>query len=589
MTMSADQIAQEILERAKTEPDAAIALATDLVNAWLSMSSKAQGEALLKTTKALRRMRAFTVLEGVCEAAEDVGMWWGWPMSHHAQALIERGDCLPALSLLQRAREVALQEGDTRLFADAWCLEGRAYKDLFTRGARRRPRLPAHILKSFAHRAEAAYAKGFRQLAGTPEAHYPAINRLAVGRLAAREGFSLETEEPLAGVAEGIILEVSQRRALTPESIEAWDLASAGEAAAYLGRWGEASEWMNAYLEKAGDDAFALAGTLRQFELLYGEISKTPQVLDVLDRLKLALIKAEGGAVQFTRSQTSRLVTAPDMSDDGDVTAVHQKVSDVDAALEKVWGAEGGISHRRLEQVMRCARAVGRVMMQTETSSRQTIGSGFLLPGELASSRLKGEVLFLTNAHVVSDHYAHDAPASPGEAWAAFDAAPELGEFALDQLLWSSGPPEHDVSIFKLNRRGKSARRLEAVTDLIKIAEGLPHLKRKRGDKTVANTVYIIGYPLGGELSYSMRDNELIDHENVYGVEPGPEPRRIHYRTPTEKGNSGSPIFNARTLELIGIHHAGGSLTRLNGNSGKYDVNEGLWIRPLLNAFRLST
>jgi V8-like Glu-specific endopeptidase len=102
-------------------------------------------------------------------------------------------------------------------------------------------------------------------------------------------------------------------------------------------------------------------------------------------------------------------------------------------------------------------------------------------------------------------------------------------------------------------------------------------------------TVYVIGYPLGQTLSISLADNELIDYENVrIGTLPGPEPRRLHYRAPTERGNSGSPVFNSRTMELIGLHHAGGYRPRLNGQPGKYHANEGLWLRPLFNAFRLA-
>lgn len=585
--MTADLAAKAIIEQANTDPTAAASLSNDYVNALLTLAPRDQGAALKELTKTLRRNRAFPVLEAVCEATEAAGIWWGWPLNYHCQALIERGAYLTAIGLLQTTRRTAIEERDDALLADAWSLEGRAYKDLFVNGSQRRPRLPGHILERFARRSEAAYAKGFRQLEGTPNAHYPAINRMAIDRLALRKGIELETDDRLHEIAEGVIAEVDQRLANEPKDVPAWDIASAAEAAAYLERWDEVPARIEAYIEAAGDDAFAFAGTLRQFETLYGDRTRSTRIAEVLDLLKLALMKADGGSVQLTKAQTARLVTAPAVEDEASVGRVQERVATVNETLEKVWGAEGGISHRRLQDVMQRARAVARVMMQTEQSSRATIGTGFLLDGGLASDSLKGNVLFMTNAHVVSDDFAHHAPARAGEAWASFDASPELGDLPLDDLLWSSGPDEHDVSVFRIKPRRQS-RRLRAVTQLMQVARGLPYLKQVRDGRKVPTTIYIIGYPMGDQLSYSMRDNELVDHENVYGVEPGPEPRRIHYLAPTQKGNSGSPVFNARTLELIGIHHAGGTLGKLNGNPGTYNVNEGLWIQPLLHAFRLA-
>ncbi len=592
--MSVDHIADAIVELSRTDAGAAIEKATEFTDALLALTPARQGAGLFSLTKRLRKARAFDVLEGVCETVEAAGIWWGWPMSHHAQALIERGASLPAIGLLQKAREAAQDERDSKLFADAWALEGRAYKDLFVTGVRRFPRPAPTVLETFARRAEAAYGKAYRQLAGTPEAHYPAINMLAMGRLAEREGFALEPLDPLIGLAEGVVAEVSGRRSSDPGNLHAWDIASAAEAAAYLGHWEEARDRVRDYIVAAGDDAFALAGTLRQFDLLYGGMTKVPQVVEVLDHLKLALMKAEGGSVQLTHKQTARLVRAPSggmsIGDDGepeqstDVEAVHERVADMDAMLEKVWGAEAGISHRKLQDVMQRARAVARVMMQTERSSRQTIGTGFLIRGELASDTLRGEVLFLTNAHVVCNDY-RDAPARAGEAWASFDASPQLGDLELKNLLWSSPPDEHDVSIFKVRASGRRGQHVREVANLMALAKGLPHLHQQRDGKKVPIRVYDIGHRAGEDLSYSMRDNELIDFENVYGEAPGPEPRRIHYLAPKAPGSAGSPVFNARTLELIGIRHARGNLPRLNGAEGRYNVAEALWIRPLLTAF----
>ena len=50
----------------------------------------------------------------------------------------------------------------------------------------------------------------------------------------------------------------------------------------------------------------------------------------------------------------------------------------------------------------------------------------------------------------------------------------------------------------------------------------------------VEDRVYIIGHPKGDELAYSLQRNLLL----------GLNAERIHYRSPTEPGSSGSPLFN---------------------------------------------
>jgi V8-like Glu-specific endopeptidase len=60
---------------------------------------------------------------------------------------------------------------------------------------------------------------------------------------------------------------------------------------------------------------------------------------------------------------------------------------------------------------------------------------------------------------------------------------------------------------------------------------------------------------------------------------------RLHYRAPTAGGSSGSPVFN-EDWEVMGLHHLGGKLgvEKLNGKSGTYAANEGLWIQSIVKA-----
>jgi V8-like Glu-specific endopeptidase len=80
---------------------------------------------------------------------------------------------------------------------------------------------------------------------------------------------------------------------------------------------------------------------------------------------------------------------------------------------------------------------------------------------------------------------------------------------------------------------------------------------------------YVIGHPRGlAQPQFSLQDNLLLDYDQ----------RVMHYRSPTERGSSGSPIFDNQ-WQLIGLHHAGGfNLPHLNNAGGTHAANEGITL-----------
>jgi hypothetical protein len=95
---------------------------------------------------------------------------------------------------------------------------------------------------------------------------------------------------------------------------------------------------------------------------------------------------------------------------------------------------------------------------------------------------------------------------------------------------------------------------------------------------------------LGGEISLSLQDNELLDRDDpAIRFADGKTLCRLRYRAPTQRGSSGSPVFDAIQWQVVALHHAGGKqLAKLNGSDGFEAANEGISLLSIFEALRLS-
>jgi hypothetical protein len=165
----------------------------------------------------------------------------------------------------------------------------------------------------------------------------------------------------------------------------------------------------------------------------------------------------------------------------------------------------------------------------------------------------------VTNAHVVSG----DVPDAlhPDAAQVTFRAIDRSGNggggYGIARILWTCLPHQLDATIVELNNCPPAAL-------LCPVAARRPRMNSDPPPRT-----YIIGHPSGTEqLMLSIHDNLVLDGDDT----------RIHYRTPTEGGSSGSPVFN-REWEVIALHHKGlEKMPRLHGHPGTYAANEGIWL-----------
>ena len=98
----------------------------------------------------------------------------------------------------------------------------------------------------------------------------------------------------------------------------------------------------------------------------------------------------------------------------------------------------------------------------------------------------------------------------------------------------------------------------------IPLGAGLPTISEESPARA-----YVIGHPQGlDEPQFSLHDSLLLDYDA----------RVLHYRSPTDRGSSGSPVMNA-DWKLIGLHHLGSpDVPRLNAKGGTYAANEGILV-----------
>jgi hypothetical protein len=165
------------------------------------------------------------------------------------------------------------------------------------------------------------------------------------------------------------------------------------------------------------------------------------------------------------------------------------------------------------------------------------------------------EAVLITNAHVIPDDLAF------GDAEVTFRAIEGAATYRTTELLWTSPPEELDATVLRLDGWPDESTRCP-------LAKNRPLLDPP-------SSTYVIGHPRGiDRVMLSIRDNKLLDHDDI----------RVHYRTPTEGGSSGSPVFNT-AWQVVALHHAGDrDMGKLNGKPGTYAANEGIWMDRIATA-----
>lgn len=491
--------------------------------------------------RALRDARRFGPLINFAGALRKAGIDTPRMRTFEAQAMLDIGEIDAAIGTLSTAR-LSINADDS-LNAEFDGLLGRGFKEQFYR-------LP-HKGSDQARRVLVKAAEQYK-MAASVSPNWALPNLMALNRAAERYlGVRMLGSEP-----EERGRELLARLDAAPQAErDRWYHATRAELRLGLGDITGAAEEIAQYVQDPETSSFQIAGTLRQYVQLWDLPAMGTVAAGIVEALQ---------ASQFLKDFAS-------LSLDASVAQVSGKADALDPrTLEALLGRDAIKSIEWLRKGVKVSRSICAIRQ----IGGSKVGTGFIVRGGEFLPALGDEPLVLTNSHVVSDgSIAHSLHFEECEV--AFEEI-DTGRFAVSQVLWQSPPEVLDACLVRIVGGGASR------SDPLEIAPRLPVL-------TPPQRVYVIGYPGGEDLSISLDGNLLLDHEGPPGGTP-PDPklrRRLQYEAPTEKGSSGSPVFNASQWRVIGLHHAGGrEMPKLNGRSGIIAANQGLWIQAVVEGAR---
>lgn len=490
----------------------------------------------------LRRKRQFASMVQLAEAMLRSGLNTLPVRRQYAQALIDQGVALtPAEMVLQSVVQEAPENSlDNR---EARGLIGRIYKQLYVNNqdpvsAANRSNLE-HALKEY------LYVYRLNPL----ESWWHGINAVALLARAKRDGFPMAGLPESEDLAKEILSAIESKEQNSADPLPTWDLATRVEAYVAIGDVEKAARSARRYVESRGADAFEIFSTLRQFEEVWQLNETDPPGNLLLPVLRTAHLERAG---------------AMSKGDPKELKAEAEALADNMENLEAIFGTDKMQTYKWYKLGLDQCNSIARI----ERRNGQGHGTGWLVK---ASDFFPGEqgLLLVTNDHVVSE-IANPLAIFPQDCQVNFQAMDEVLEVE-EKVRWSSPYTRLDTTFLRLKQEPK-APPLVLHKSPVKMAINQP--------ATSAPRMYIIGHPQGRDLELSLQDNELVACNDSL----------VHYRTPTEPGSSGSPVFESSAWEVVALHHKGKEkMKRIDGRDGFYEANEGVSILRIQSETKKST
>lgn len=481
----------------------------------------------------LRRKRRFRLMTQLAEAMIQSGLSMPQVRRQYGQALIEQGMLTVAEPVLQSILyDPQLTETEQ---LEARGLLGRIYKQTYVNN--KDPQSPVN--RANFERALNEYQALYRL--NPKENTWQGINLVALAARARVDNLQLANLPDSAEIAREILATIASK-ARSGEPLKSWDIGTRLEAFVALGEHKDAADTALRYVNNPAANAFEIASTLRQLQEVWQlKDDETPGNI-LLPILKSGRLKREGG---FTS---------------GDPATLKQEANSASAAIdsmqnmkgfEAIFGDDRMVTLHWYKKGLDQCNSVARI----ETLSRKPHGTGWLVK---AKDFFPGDsgVLLLTNNHVISPS-PNPLAIRPVDCVVNFQAMGEVLKVE-KSVRWYSSYLDLDATFLKLKREPK-APPLELSEDPMAMAKPTPRL-------------YIIGHPAGRDLELSLQDNNLVGCNDTW----------LHYRTPTEPGSSGSPVFEQTDWRVVGLHHKGTEkMKRLDEPDKTYQANEATSILAL--------
>ena len=479
---------------------------------------------------ALRRKCCFHLMTQLAEAILQSGLRTPQVRRQYAQALIDQNILAAGEMVLQTIINNPM--GNNVEEQEARGLTGRIYKQLYINNndpnsARNRANF---------ERALNEYLYVYRL---DPTAYlWHGINVVALVNRAQRDKLPSAGLPDASALAQDILATLEKRENESADDLPAWDMATRMEAYVALGRHQDAAGTALRYVDSHGSDAFELNSTIRQLAEVWQLNHREPPGNQLLPILKAAHLSKVGGLA---------------VSDPKEVMAELETVGDAVKGLEAIFGSDSMVTLKWYKTGLEQCNSVARV----EKLDGKGHGTGWIVNASDFFQGRQGKLL-LTNAHVISDT-PNPTSIFPEDAKVNFQVMGEV--FEVNEVVFTSPVRKLDATFVTLKGEPK--------------AEPLTIHKRAMTMSEPPPRMYTIGHPCGRDLEISLQDNQLLAcNESL-----------LHYRTPTEKGSSGSPIFEPADWRVVALHHKGNEeMARLDGQAGTYKANEGIAIIALQKA-----
>jgi S1-C subfamily serine protease len=523
------------------DKEAATGYCDQLIEALYDPDTRVPLQTLEYALQALRNKRLYPLMQKLGDCFIQLGLQTYKIRRQYAQALIDQGIYAAALAILRQLATETRRSTDPAAAeenAEAVGLIGRIYKQQYVNANRPADARIAALMKQAIDHYRQAYVRG-------PAGRlWHGINLVALIARAKKDQLDLGELPDQISIANQILDRI--RDLDSAHTTAAWEFATAIEASIALNDPKEALAWTARYINSTAD-AFEISSTLRQFREVWRLDMNSAVGQDILPLLNATLLHREGGSLTISTTELAQQ-KAPDPAY-------------VDH-LQAILGNDGFRTYEWYIKGLKACSAVARIGETSEVG----VGSGFLLDGARVSAALAGKIVLLTNAHVISDDPRHNRGSlTPGRSVATLEIVDKTMELKFERVICSSSIQDLDASIlaFDDSTQTELQKHRDSICSYPIANPPAPDGKQR---------VYIIGHPNGGILQISLQDNIFLACND----------RFMQYRTPTEHGSSGSPVFN-ENWELIGIHHAGGDnmpLLNLPGCTGK--ANEGILISAIL-------